>query len=314
MFTKKERIGARIILKNANQGRKFIKTDEFMTELKSESGDEFWGDSEAEESLSKFEAGNLIVKIDSNTYRILADIAAIREFVLRESERQPEEEVAAYDLDLEELLGSAWTLTAENQTEDKEEDEVTEERKEYIRARRLELLQRMRMQISDDGYIKTEADEADDEDEDEDEDDGATLEERCSRLIDEFEQILEGGEQDLDQTDAQGVSWREKCNTLIETLRKFVGEEKAEETDETMPEIVPPEDPMYVRALAYVVDAGIASNSFLRVNCRIGFFYAYRILAWMESQGFVSEASDPHEMRKVLLTREEFTKRFGDIK
>lgn len=305
MFTKKERIGARIILKNANQGRKFIKTDEFMTELKSESGDEFWGDSEAEESLSKFEAGNLIVKIDSNTYRILADIAAIREFVLRESERQPEEEVAAYDLDLEELLGSAWTLTAENQTEDKEEDEVTEERKEYIRARRLELLQRMQSQIWND-------DEADEETESED--DCVTLEERCSCLIDEFEQILEGGEQDLDQTDAQGVSWREKCNTLIETLRKFVGEEKAEETDETMPEIVPPEDPMYVRALAYVVDAGIASNSFLRVNCRIGFFYAYRILAWMESQGFVSEASDPHEMRKVLLTREEFTKRFGDIK
>lgn len=308
MFTKKERIGARLILKNANQGRKFIRTDEYMAELKSESGDEFWGDSEAEESLSKFEAGNLIVRIDSSTYRILADIADIREFVLRESERQSEEEVAAYDLDLEELTGSAWRLTAENQTEDKEEDEETVERKEYIRARREELLQRLRMQISDDGPMKKEADEADDEEED-----GATLKERCSRLIGEFEHILKGGEQDLDQTDAQGVSWREKCNTLIETLRKFVGAEEAEETEETMPEIVPPEDPMYVRALAYVVEAGVASNSLLRVNCGIGFFYAYRILAWMESQGFVTEASDPHVTRKVLLTREEFIKRFGDI-
>lgn len=314
MFTEKELIGARIILKNVNQGRKFIGTDELMTEMKNESEDEFSGDSsDIEKALSKFEAENLIVRINENTYRILADIATIRDFVLHKSKRITKEETAAYDLDLEELTGSAWTLTDENQAECND----VEEKRAYLEARKRELIRRIQSDVWGDNEDEEESDEEEEEnDGDDGEVDCMTLEERCSCLVDEFEQILEDGGQNLDKTDAQGVSWREKCTTLIETLRTFIGEDEAEESFEKCisEDFIPPRDPMYVHALACVVDSGVATNAFLQKHCQIGYFYAYRILAWMENQGFISEASDPHERRRVLLTKEEFTKRFGDIK
>lgn len=620
MFTEKELIGARIILKNVNQGRKYIKTDELTAEMKKEGEDEFsGGSSEVKKALSIFEAGNLIVRINENTYRIVADIAAIREFILRESYQKPEEEVATYDLDLEELTGSDWRLTDENQADHREEDEETEDDGwARIVARRQELIRRLQSKedeksdeeeekhispeemqrlIEEDGteeickkdpakelmkvgdkitetlagyriesevmavavgpsviqynlkihsgtnsvlrhvpnvekdllcqgsiraYINREedvisfevpknedkrkavrfsdilsADRFDHESEinfvigkgmyydvvmggllrmenaliygeagsgksnllhsiicsliskysprsvrlllcsgkrgelsvyrgtphlatkdviEESEEFIKVLNWVATEVRRRYDLIEAAGQQELEaynavqeksknrlpriiliaddlsdlasdlhdaciflhwiqqngipvgvhmilatrsvrgmyECDIKGFRTRivfktanktgarsilgcygaEKllgkgdmlllCKTdsklpqrvqaaevTEEDIRKSVKEAQGEK-DETASDALP-RDPMYIRALGYVVEAGVATNALLERRCQIGFFYAYRILLWMESQGFISEASDPHESRRVLLTKEEFTKRFGDI-
>lgn len=145
MFTKKEQIAARLILRTVNQGRKVIKADDLVAELQKEDEGAFWGvTSEAEKALSKFASENLIVRINENTYRILADISAIRGLILRESGHEAEEDFAAYDLDLEEITGSAWTLAEDNQTEqeDDEDEDGDPQENVFLQARRLELMRR----------------------------------------------------------------------------------------------------------------------------------------------------------------------------
>lgn len=167
MFTKKEQIAARLILRTVNQGRKVIKADDLVAELQKEDEGAFWGAaSEAEKALSKFASENLIVRINEDTYRVLADISAIRKLVLRESGHEAEEDVAAYDLDLEEITGSAWTLTEENPTKQKDddgEDAESEDKNAYLQARRSELIRRMKSELGDDNDEETEFDEEEDE-------------------------------------------------------------------------------------------------------------------------------------------------------
>ncbi len=67
-------------------------------------------------------------------------------------------------------------------------------------------------------------------------------------------------------------------------------------------------DPYCVYALGVAVELGEISVTLLQRNCGVGYTRAIRILDWMEAMGFLGDVGEFG--RKVLLSKEEFLKRF----
>ncbi len=72
--------------------------------------------------------------------------------------------------------------------------------------------------------------------------------------------------------------------------------------------VVPEE---YIRALEYVVKSRKANIIDLHAEFRFGPNMIGLILEWMEKEGFISPFNSSEDGRKVLLTMEEFKRRFG---
>jgi S-DNA-T family DNA segregation ATPase FtsK/SpoIIIE len=81
----------------------------------------------------------------------------------------------------------------------------------------------------------------------------------------------------------------------------------SEETDDKGVEAV------YIDALRFVVLTGTASISMIQRKCSIGFNKAGKIVDWMEANGYISPFDGGAKSRKVLLTKEEFAEKFGEI-
>ena len=69
-------------------------------------------------------------------------------------------------------------------------------------------------------------------------------------------------------------------------------------------------DPLFLQALKLCIEEGSASVAFIQKQFNIGYARASRMIELMEWLGFISEKPP----REILITQEEFAKRFGDIK
>ncbi len=80
------------------------------------------------------------------------------------------------------------------------------------------------------------------------------------------------------------------------------GEEFGENVDET-----------YIAALKVVIQTGGASISMLQRKCSIGFNKAGKIIEWMEMMEYISPFEGSAKARKVLITKEEFERLYGEF-
>lgn len=72
-------------------------------------------------------------------------------------------------------------------------------------------------------------------------------------------------------------------------------------------------DPQYVKALAIAVKLGTASISLIQRKCSVGYNHAGKIMEWMELMGYVSPFDGKAKARTVLLTKEDFEAKYGDL-
>jgi S-DNA-T family DNA segregation ATPase FtsK/SpoIIIE len=100
----------------------------------------------------------------------------------------------------------------------------------------------------------------------------------------------------------------EKVAAYIDSEGKTtINNESSEETEEKGLE------PVYIDALRFVVMTGSASISMIQRKCSIGFNKAGKIVDWMEQNGYISPFDGGAKSRKVLLTKEEFIEKFGEL-
>ena len=71
--------------------------------------------------------------------------------------------------------------------------------------------------------------------------------------------------------------------------------------------------PEYIKALAIVVKLGSASISLIQRKCAVGYNHAGKIIEWMELMGYISPFDGKAKARTVLLTKEEFESKYGDL-
>ncbi len=71
-------------------------------------------------------------------------------------------------------------------------------------------------------------------------------------------------------------------------------------------------EPVYIEALRYVMGIGSASISMIQRKCSVGYNKAGKIVEWMEEMNYIS-AFDGARARKILITPEEFEKKYGNL-
>ncbi len=92
----------------------------------------------------------------------------------------------------------------------------------------------------------------------------------------------------------------------MERVYHFKDSPLKEETEEgeAIPEV-------YVKALEYIVKSGKVSMKDLHRELGFGLNTIRSMFEWMEKEGFITPFRNPEKNRKVLLTMEEFKRRFG---
>ena len=70
---------------------------------------------------------------------------------------------------------------------------------------------------------------------------------------------------------------------------------------------------VYITALKLVIQMGGASISMLQRKCSIGFNKAGKIIEWMEAMEYISPFEGSAKARKVLITKEEFERLYGEF-
>ncbi len=72
-------------------------------------------------------------------------------------------------------------------------------------------------------------------------------------------------------------------------------------------------DPQYIKALGIVVNLGQASISLIQRKCSVGYNHAGKIIEWMELMGYISPFDGKAKARTVLLSKEDFEAKYGDL-
>ncbi len=72
-------------------------------------------------------------------------------------------------------------------------------------------------------------------------------------------------------------------------------------------------DPKYITALATVVSLGTASISLIQRKLGVGYNHAGKIIEWMDAMGYISPFDGKAKARTVLLSKEEFEEKYGDL-
>ena len=70
---------------------------------------------------------------------------------------------------------------------------------------------------------------------------------------------------------------------------------------------------VFITALKLVIQMGSASISMLQRKCSIGFNKAGKIIEWMEAMEYISPFEGSAKARKVLITKEEFERLYGEF-
>ena len=71
-------------------------------------------------------------------------------------------------------------------------------------------------------------------------------------------------------------------------------------------------DDTFIKALKFCVMSNQASVSMIQRRFPIGYMKACKIIDWMENMNYITQ-SEGSKPRKVLLSREEFIQRYGDV-
>ena len=71
-------------------------------------------------------------------------------------------------------------------------------------------------------------------------------------------------------------------------------------------------DDTFIKALKFCVTSNQASVSMIQRRFPIGYMKACKIIDWMENMNYITQ-SEGSKPRKVLLSREEFIQRYGDV-
>ncbi len=71
-------------------------------------------------------------------------------------------------------------------------------------------------------------------------------------------------------------------------------------------------EPVYIEALRHVILNNTASISMIQRKCGTGYNKAGKIVEWMEEQGYIS-SFEGAKARKVLITKEEFERKYGPL-
>ncbi len=114
---------------------------------------------------------------------------------------------------------------------------------------------------------------------------------------------------------------REAFNSDRESEWEFVEDEEDEEDendgdeDKTVKWNIAADDfyadeELYINALKYCVERGIASVALIQMHFPIGYIRSCKIIEWMEENNFIPRRSGP-EPRKVLIGRNDFKRIFG---
>ncbi len=95
-------------------------------------------------------------------------------------------------------------------------------------------------------------------------------------------------------------------NTVEEEPRDDVGSDGEEGGDASKV------DDTFIKALKFCVTSNQASVSMIQRRFPIGYMKACKIIDWMENMNYITQ-SEGSKPRKVLLSREEFIQRYGDV-
>ncbi|MDE7301585.1 MAG: DNA translocase FtsK, partial [Clostridia bacterium] len=71
-------------------------------------------------------------------------------------------------------------------------------------------------------------------------------------------------------------------------------------------------DDTFIKALKFCVTSNAASVSMIQRRFPIGYMKACKIIDWMENMNYITQ-SEGSKPRKVLLSREEFVQKYGDV-
>ncbi len=124
----------------------------------------------------------------------------------------------------------------------------------------------------------------------------------------------------VDTHEVQRVTDFVKANNetyFDQSVSDFINTVEVEESSSSMGEEGGTEgeakiDETFIKALQYCINSNQASVSMIQRRFPVGYIKACKIIDWMENMNYIthSEGSKP---RKILLTREDFIKTYGDI-
>ncbi len=188
--------------------------------------------------------------------------------------------------------GVTYEVAKELYREDATQDPEADSRIAYLRARREEILRRLR----EDAARETREEEEDDDDDENnvveavEEDEGGMSEDDPSET-DETEEIEEIEE--IDATDETDKDW---------------GIEGIDDEEDRPHEYLAP---TYRNALKTVIRSKIVSCYILQRRLGIGYAHAANLIGWMEQMNFITAPDPTTGRRKLCITEEEFVARFG---
>jgi S-DNA-T family DNA segregation ATPase FtsK/SpoIIIE len=83
-------------------------------------------------------------------------------------------------------------------------------------------------------------------------------------------------------------------------------------SDDSAPDTETKIDDTFIKALKFCVTSNQASVSMIQRRFPVGYIKACKIIDWMENMNYVTQA-EGSKPRKVLLSKEEFFKTYGDV-
>ena len=70
-------------------------------------------------------------------------------------------------------------------------------------------------------------------------------------------------------------------------------------------------NPLYIQAVAALLDEENPSISTIQRKCSIGYSHARKIVQWMEDNGYVQSLGGARDIQ-LLITKEQFQELYGD--
>ena len=70
-------------------------------------------------------------------------------------------------------------------------------------------------------------------------------------------------------------------------------------------------NPLYIQALALLLEEGNPSISTIQRKCSIGYSRAQKIVQWMEDNGYATSSNGARDIQ-LLITQERFQELYGD--
>ena len=70
-------------------------------------------------------------------------------------------------------------------------------------------------------------------------------------------------------------------------------------------------NPLYIQALALLLEEENPSISTIQRRCSIGYSHAREIVGWLEEKGYITSSNGARDIQ-LLITKEQFQELYGD--